>query len=163
MKKGVNSFIVLLVTAMCVCTVTFGDGTAADLQSQAVASQIIAREKASFMAWQNKDKAFFTDFLAEDATYFGAMSPYLETEPKVNFLPKFEQMVERFKMIDFQMYNARVQVYGDAAVLTYNAAVMADMGGQPMNYSSKVTAVYVKQGNAWRMVHGHESMNPSAH
>ena len=50
------------------------------------------------------------------------MSPYLETDPKVNFIPKLDQYFEQFKMLDFQMYNPRVQVYGDVAVLTYNQA-----------------------------------------
>jgi hypothetical protein len=30
-----------------------------------------------------------------------------------------------------------------------------------MNYTAKMTSVYVKQGNTWRVVHGHESMNPA--
>ncbi len=127
-----------------------------------VAHQIIAREKAAFEAWQQKDKAYWADYLTDDATYFGAMSPYLETDPKVNFIPKLDQHFEQFKMLDFQMYNPRVQVYGDVAVLTYNQAATVDMGGNMMNYTGKVTSVYVKQGNTWRVVHGHESMNPGA-
>jgi ketosteroid isomerase-like protein len=90
------------------------------------------------------------------------MSPYLDTEPKVNFLPKFEQYVELFKFNDSQMYNPRVQVYGDTAILTYNNSVSASMGGQPFNYTGKVTTVYVRQGNTWRVVHSHETMNPSS-
>ncbi len=127
-----------------------------------VADQIIAREKAAFEAWQKKDKAFWADYLTDDATYFGAMSPYLETDPKVNFVPKLDQYFEQFKMLDFQMYNPRVQVYDDVVVLTYNQAQTVDMGGNVMNYTGKVTSVYVKQGNTWRVVHAHESMNPSA-
>ncbi|MCZ6776862.1 MAG: nuclear transport factor 2 family protein [Ignavibacteria bacterium] len=127
-----------------------------------VADQIIAREKAASEAWQKKDKAFWADYLTDDATYFGAMSPYLETDPKVNFIPKLDQYFEQFKMLDFQMYNPRVQIYDDVAVLTYNQAATVDMGGNVMNYTSKVTSVYVKQGNKWRVVHAHESMNPSA-
>lgn len=129
-------------------------------QSKSVADQVIAREKAWFEAWQRKDKTFAADYLADDATYFGSMSPYLDVDPKVNFLPKFEMYAEMFIIQDFQMYNPRVQVYGDVAVLTYNNAVSMTMGGQPMNYTGKVTSVYVKQGGTWRVVHGHESMNP---
>jgi ketosteroid isomerase-like protein len=55
-----------------------------------------------------------------------------------------------------------VQVYGDTAVLTYNSSVSATFAGQPLNYTGKMTAVYVKQGNTWRVVHSHESMNPAA-
>src|SRR5918912_2796595 len=121
------------------------NSTSAETPQQTIAAQIIAREKASFDAWQKKDKAFFADFLTDDATFFSSESPYLETDPKVNFLPKFEQYAEMFKMADFQMYNARVQVYGDTAVLTYNSASTINMGGRVMNYTSKMTSVYVRQ------------------
>ena len=136
--------------------------TNAESTTQAIAASIIAREKGSFEAWQRKDKAFFADFLADDATMFSWVSPYLEIEPKVNFLPKFEQYVEMMKFNDFGMYNPRVQVYGDTAVLTYNSSISASFAGQPVNYTAKVTTVYVKQGNTWRVVHSHESMNPGA-
>jgi ketosteroid isomerase-like protein len=58
------------------------------------------------------------------------------------------------------MYNPRVQVYGDVAILTYNNAASVSMAGQPLNYTSKVTTIYVKQGNTWRVVHSHETINP---
>ena len=135
-------------------------GTSTEATQQAIAAQIIAREKASVEAWQRKDKAFFADFMAADATYFGPMNPYLETDPKANFLPKFEQYVEQFKYLDHQMYNPRVQVYGDTAILTYNGSSTMNIGGQHVSYTAKMTTVYVKQGNTWRVVHGHESMNP---
>ena len=137
--------------------------SAAEPQSHdEIARALIAREKASFEAWQRKDKNFFTQFMADDATYFGPMNPYLETDPKENFLPKFEQYAERFKMLDWQMYNPRVQVYGDTAVLAYNVNATIDLGGRPMQYTGKVSQVYVKQGGTWRVVHGHESINPGS-
>lgn len=128
---------------------------------QSAEQQVIAREKAAWEAWQKKDKAYYMDYLSKDATYFGAMSPYLEIDPHVNFLPKFEEFAEQFKLQHVQMYNPRVQIYGDTAILTYNASVMASFSGQPMNYSAKITVVMVRQGNTWRVVHGHESMNPA--
>ncbi|HEX8706875.1 MAG TPA: nuclear transport factor 2 family protein [Pyrinomonadaceae bacterium] len=160
MKKHLSLIVVLSVVAgvFSLFTVT---RTSAQTQPQAaIAAQVIAREKATFEAWQRKDKAYIADSMADDATYFGPMSPYLETDPKINFLPKFDQYMETFKFNDFQMYNPRVQVYGDTAILTYNSSVSVTMSGQPMNYTAKVTAVYNKQGNTWRLVHGHESMNP---
>jgi ketosteroid isomerase-like protein len=161
MKKHLLSLIVVLVVlASGLFYIT--KGTSAESNQQAVAAAIIAREKGSFEAWQRKDKAFFADFISDDATMFSWMSPYLEIEPKVNFLPKFEQYAEMIKFNDFGMYNPRVQVYGDTAVLTYNSSISASFGGQPVNYTAKVTSVYVKQGNTWRVVHSHESMNPAA-
>ena len=139
------------------------NAVSADPQPQTdVAAQIIARERASVAAWQRRDRAFFENYLAEDATYFGPMNPYLETEPRVNFLPKFERIAEIFKIVEFEMYNPRVQVYGDIAILTYNNSVMANFNGRPINYTGKMTVVYRRQGNDWRVVHGHESMNPGA-
>ena len=138
------------------------NSTSAETSEQQIAAQIIAREKASVEAWQKKDKSFYTDFMTDDATFFSSESPYLETDPKQNFLPKFDQYTEMFKINDFQMHNPRVQVYGDAAVLTYNSTVSVSFGGQPLNYTAKVTSVYVKQGNTWRVVHEHETMNPAA-
>jgi ketosteroid isomerase-like protein len=121
---------------------------------------IISREKAAIDAWQKKDKAFFMDLLTEDATFYGPRSPYLATDPKVNFLPKFDIYAERFKILDFQMLNPRVQVYGDVAILTYNEEVTAKVDERTIDYSGKVTSIYVRQGSTWRQVHGHEAVNP---
>lgn len=162
MKKQL--FLVILLVAaslslsMFAATYTFAEPS----EQESIASQIIAREKSSVEAWKRKDKAFFADFLSDDSTYFNPYNPYLETEPKVNLLPKFEQYAEMFKYNDFQMYNPRVQVYGDTAVLTYNSSVSITVGGQPLNYTAKATSIYVKQGNTWRVVHAHETMNPAA-
>jgi ketosteroid isomerase-like protein len=161
MKKYISPVVVLVVLVICGLSISATKGNVTDPPQQAIADQIIAREKASFDAWQRKDKAFFADFLSDDATYFSFMNPYLEIDPKVNFLPKFEKFADMFKFNEFQMYNPRVQVYGDVAILTYNSSVSASFAGQPLNYTSKMTSVYVKQGNTWRVVHGHESMNPA--
>lgn len=160
MKKQLSLIVVLFVFASGLFFIT--RATSAEANQQAIAAQIIAREKASVEAWQRKDKAFFADFMTDDATYFGPMNPYLETDPKINFLPKFEQYADQIKYLDHQMYNPRVQVYGDTAILTYTGAFTMSMGGQTINYTAKMTSVYVKQGNTWRVVHGHESMNPGA-
>jgi ketosteroid isomerase-like protein len=162
MKKQFSVILLLLVAlgaglGLFAATKTFAGSS----EQQSIANQIIAREKASVEAWQRKDKAFFADYMADDATYFNSFSPYLDADPKANFLPKFEQYVDMFQYNEFQMYNPRVQVYGDTAVLTYNSSVSATFAGQPMNYTAKATVVYVKQGNTWRVVHAHESMNPS--
>jgi ketosteroid isomerase-like protein len=156
------SLVMLLAVAALVTLAASARGSLAQNAPQSVGEQVIAREKASLEAWQRKDKAFFENFMSEDSTYFSFANPYLETDPKTNFLPKFEKYVEMFKINDFQMYNPKVQVYGDTAILTYNSSVSISFGGQPMNYTAKMTSVYVKQNGTWRVVHAHESMNPVA-
>ena len=130
--------------------------------NEEVARAVVARERAALDAWRRQDKNFFADYIADDATHFGAMHPYLDTDPKENFLPRFEQLTEMFKVLDFQMYHPRVQVYGDTAILTYNSAQTVNVGGRVMHFTSKMTSVYVRQNGVWRVVHGHESMNPGA-
>jgi ketosteroid isomerase-like protein len=52
------------------------------------------------------------------------------------------------------MQNARVQVYGDTAILTYNfAGITAGGDGKMHNNFAKSTRVYVKQGGDWKLVH----------
>jgi len=132
-----------------------GVNTAA--RQRSVAEEVIARERASFEAWKRKDKAFYADYWAEDFTEFLPSSPYLDT--RANILPKFEQLSERWKILDYAMYNPRVQAYGDTAVLTYNEMISGTYDGQPSTYTGKVTMVYVRQGGVWRGVHYHESAN----
>jgi ketosteroid isomerase-like protein len=162
MKKHLSMFVVLfilLVSGLCTLAVS---NTFAETPQAAITAQIIAREKAAVEAWQKKDKAFWADYMSEDSTAFFSQNPYLETDPKVNFLPKFEQYAEMMKVLDSQMYNPRVQVYGDTAILTYNSSSSVNMAGRVMSYTGKVTTVYVKQGGIWRVVHTHESINPGA-
>jgi ketosteroid isomerase-like protein len=154
--------LLLFAAAWGVALVTGHAADASQRGNDEIARAVIAREKASFDAWQRKDKAFLQDFLAEDATFFGSMNPYLETDPKENFFPKFDKIMEMYKIEDFQMYNPRVQVYGDTAILTYNSSSMVNFAGRMMISTNKVTSVYVKQGGVWRVVHSHESMNSGA-
>jgi ketosteroid isomerase-like protein len=143
-------------------SVVSGLAAAGSERQEETARAVIARERAAFDAWQRKDKAFFVGLLSEDATYFAPTNPYLEDDPGQNFLPKFEKYAEMLRYEDFQMYNPRVQVYGDTAILTYNTSVAATMSGRPLHYTGKMTSVYVRQNGQWRVVHGHESINPGA-
>ncbi len=155
-------FVLALFAAVWGVSVITGQASTEAARFEEIKRAVIAREKDSAKAWRDKNKAFFEGFMADDSTYFGAMNPYLETDPKENFLPKFEQYTEMFKILDTQMYNPHVQVYGDIAILTYNSASTVNMGGRVMNYTGKMTTVYRKQGDTWRVVHGHESVNAGA-
>lgn len=135
-------------------------GMANSAAAEDIGTQIIAREKASYEAWQRGDGLFWDDFLTDETTYFGPDSPYLETDPKLNFVPKFVHYAEVFKLLDFQMYNTRVQIYGGVAILTYNLAQVHSLAGRMEVSTGKVSRVYIKQDGRWRAVHTHESRNP---
>lgn len=53
-----------------------------------------------------------------------------------------------------EMANAKVQVYGDVAILTYNyLGVSKDADGKTSPSLAKSTRVYVKMGGEWKLVH----------
>jgi ketosteroid isomerase-like protein len=124
---------------------------------ETIANEIIALEKASFQAWQRKDKQFYTEYWADDFTEFLPQSPTLTTNPKVSLLPHLEQSFDEWNLIDIQMHEPRVQIYGDVAVLTYTESVQGSYKGTPSSYTGKVTMIYVKKNGKWRGVHYHES------
>lgn len=52
------------------------------------------------------------------------------------------------------MQNAKVQVYGDTAILTYNfVGIRKDAAGKTSANTAKSTRVYVKLGGEWKLVH----------
>ena len=52
------------------------------------------------------------------------------------------------------MQNARVQVYGDTAILTYNfVGIRKDAAGKANANTAKSTRVYAKVGGEWKLVH----------
>jgi len=57
-------------------------------------------------------------------------------------------------MLAGEMANAKVQVYGDVAILTYNfLGVNKAADGETSTNLAKSTRVYVKQGGEWMLVH----------
>ena len=52
------------------------------------------------------------------------------------------------------MMNAKVQVYGDVAILTYNyVGVDQAKDGKTSPSAAKSTRVYVRSGGEWKLVH----------
>jgi ketosteroid isomerase-like protein len=52
------------------------------------------------------------------------------------------------------MVNPKVQVYGDAAILTYNfVGVTKDKDGKTSPSTAKSTRVYAKMNGKWMLVH----------
>ncbi len=57
-----------------------------------------------------------------------------------------------------EMINPRVQVYGDAAILTYNfVGISRDKDGKVAPNNAVSTRVYANIGGKWQLVHGHFS------
>jgi ketosteroid isomerase-like protein len=67
------------------------------------------------------------------------------------------------KSVFGDMQNAKVQVYGDTAILTYNyAGITRASDGKTAPAIAKSTRVYVRQGGKWMLVHANFAPVPGA-
>jgi ketosteroid isomerase-like protein len=67
------------------------------------------------------------------------------------------------KSVYGDMQNAKVQVYGDTAILTYNyAGITRASDGKTAPSIAKSTRVYVRQGGKWMLVHANFAPVPGA-
>lgn len=122
---------------------------------ECIKQEIIAREKASFVAWQNRDKAFYADYWGQDMTEF---IPYQQNlAHKDEMMAKFDVSVRDWRLDSLEMISPEVRLYGKVAVLTYEENVSGAYKGKLVRYHGQATMIYVKQGGRWRGVHYHES------
>ena len=67
------------------------------------------------------------------------------------------------KTVFADMQNAKVQVYGDTAILTYNyAGITRGADGKTKPALAKSTRVYVRSGGQWKLVHANFAPVPGA-
>ncbi len=60
-----------------------------------------------------------------------------------------------------EMLNPKVQVYGDAAILSYNfAGITKNKDGELKPMRAKSTRVYAKQSGKWKLVHANFAPDP---
>jgi ketosteroid isomerase-like protein len=90
--------------------------------------------------------------LADDYTEFNGDFPTLLVGKTMS--TRMGEITPNDKAMYSNMENARVQVYGDTAVLTYNFAGLRRAADGKISPSlAKSTRVYVKEGGQWKLVH----------
>jgi ketosteroid isomerase-like protein len=140
---------------LAICTLLLGILAAPAAASPAsVPDHIVAMERAALDRWGNGDPSGFLEIFAPDVVYFdsaqkkrvdglAAMTALYESiRGKVHF--------ERYELID-----PKVQVIGDAAVLTFNF-VSWDEKGEPNRWNT--TEVYRRDPAGWRIIQSNWSM-----
>lgn len=118
-----------------------------------VAAEVIALARAQWAsdtAGQSPAQQMVS--LADDYTEFNSDYPTLlvgkEVALRMAAIPQYD------KRVFSEMQNARVQVYGNTAILTYNfVGIRAGADGKTKPQNTKSTRVYVKQGANWMLVH----------
>jgi ketosteroid isomerase-like protein len=118
-----------------------------------VAAEVIAAARAQWaseIAGQAPAQQLVS--LADDYTEFNADYPTLLVGKAM--AGQMAAIAPYQKAMFSDMQNARVQVYGDTAILTYNfAGITAGADGKSKPAIAKSTRVYVKQGDKWMLVH----------
>lgn len=119
---------------------------------QSVPELILALERRALDRWGKGDPDGFLSISAPDVTYFDPFQP-----TRVDGLPALKQVhaairgkikIERDEIID-----PKVQLFGDAAVLTYRYVSHSSQGTWRWN----CTEVYQCLGGEWTIVHSHWS------
>jgi ketosteroid isomerase-like protein len=90
--------------------------------------------------------------LAEDYTEFNGDFPVLLVGKNVS--TRMGEVTPNDKAMYSDMQNARVQVYGDTAILTYNfTGLRRAADGKVAPSLAKSSRIYVRQGGDWKLVH----------
>ena len=119
-----------------------------------VADEVIALARAQWAAGIAKDTAKQVSFLADDYTEFNGGYPTRLDGKELNATLYKAANEGAGKNLVADMANAKVQVYGDVAILTYNyigSGLTAD--GEVEPNLAKSTRVYAKIDGAWKLVH----------
>ena len=117
-------------------------------------AQIIAMEKAMLDRWGTGDTDGFLALAAPEITYF---DPSLEKrlDGREAFAKFLAPLKGTFRVPKYEMVDPKVQVYGQAAVLSYN---MVDHDEAGNTFRMNVTEVYGRGEGRWRLVHSHFSV-----
>jgi len=119
-----------------------------------VADEVIALAKAQWAAGIAKDTDKVASFLADDYTEFNPGYPTRLDGKELNATLYRAADMGEAKTLVSDMVNAKVQVYGDVAILTYNfigSGMTVD--GEVEPNLAKSTRVYAKIDGAWKLVH----------
>jgi uncharacterized protein (TIGR02246 family) len=118
-------------------------------------AEIIALEKTMLDRWGTGDTDGFLGLAAPEITYF---DPSLEK--RLDGREAFEKFLAplkgTFRVPRYEIIDPKVQVHGEAAVLSYN---MIDYDEKEINaFRMNVTEVYARQDGRWALVHSHFSI-----
>lgn len=116
-------------------------------------AEIIAMEKAMLDRWGTGDTDDFLGLAAPEITYF---DPSLEKrlDGREAFAKFLAPLKGTFRVPKYDMVDPKVQVLGQAAVLSYN---MVDHDEAGNTFRMNVTEVYARRDGRWMLVHSHFS------
>ena len=147
-----NRFIVSL---GCVATAVLASQVAFAGEDPKVAAEVMSLARAQWAAEvAGKSVAEQSATTADDYTEFNPDFPVRLDGKAVTDRLYEAQLRSGDRSLVGDMQNAKVQVYGDVAILTYNyVGVIQKKDGSTTNNMAKSTRVYAKMGGQWKLVH----------
>ena len=120
--------------------------------TQSIEATILAHERKALDRWGKGDPSGFLAISAPDVTYFDPFQP-----ARVDGLPALKKLYDgirgKISIHRDEVIDPKVQLFGDAAVLTYRFDSHGSEGAKRWN----CTEVYQCLGGEWAIVHSHWS------
>ena len=130
-------------------------GAATGADAAAVRERLLAELDRGLSRWYAGDPAGYADLYAEELSYF---DPGTDVSlDGIEALRAFYAPLEGEISVDrYETADHRLQLHGDVAILTF--LLNEYVGSDEPTTVWKVTHVYYRFGDDWRVVHGHFSM-----
>jgi|SRR5579871_1940555 len=125
---------------------------------EAVKSQLLELTRQILEAIHAGDADTYAQHCAPDLTCFEELAPY--RIDGIDFhRTVMQKMAENPALAPARcdMVTPHVQLYGDAAVVTYTRLMSYFENGFPRMTTANETRIFIKQAGEWRMVHFHRS------
>jgi hypothetical protein len=114
-------------------------------QSRAVAAELERLERASWVAWQNHDRKFFSDFLSDDHSEVGG-SGVADKNSVVSFVASGACTVNNYSLDEMKVR----QLAENVAVVTYRATQNTTCAKTRVPSPAWVSSTFVKRDGRWR-------------
>jgi ketosteroid isomerase-like protein len=129
-----------------------------DTNADEICEKIVAMERKALDRWGSGDPGGFLEINAPDVSYFDPFQ-----EKRLDGLDRLTALLEpirgRIRIERSEVVDPRVQVMGDAAILTFQFVSEGSEGQRRWNS----TEVYGRIGDQWRIIHSHWSFANAAH
>jgi ketosteroid isomerase-like protein len=147
--------ILVFTCLIALCVSAFGQS------NKQIADEVIAMTRAQWAAEMNHNAVEAMKNVADDFTEFtGDYATRLDGKT-INVRLEEANMTDTGVRVAAEMANEKVQVYGDAAILTYNfVGINKDRDGKFQPVRAKSTRVFAKLAGKWMLVHANFGSDP---
>src|SRR5579863_9234132 len=119
-----------------------------------ITNEIVALERAALDRWGKGDPQGYLETYADDITYFDPVAA-TRIDGLGAMKAWYAPIAGKIKVARYDMMGARVQRYGEIAVLSYQLISYGDNDVVLARWN--VTAVYRHTDAGWKIVHSHFS------